>query len=358
MSTKQHTAIVFPGLGEKLKEIKVDTPAIKPGHVLIRVLYASTTPFDVWQGYHGLIVKEWPLIPSDSLSGVVAEVADDVKHLKVGDEVLSFTFGTNESRAAQEFALIPANRVGKIASNVPIADATTVPNNLVTVIHSFTNDLKLPLKLVDSDPDVAPEFLNKRILIWGSGTSVGQYAIQVLKLSGYKNIITTASTRHHAYLKEIGASVTVDYNSKTLESDIGENVTYALDCVGDVEESLRKIGKVVKPSSESRVAAMLPLRVGGKQVDKVVLEFEKGVLPDQVIYSGVRTHFYEQNAHYKEILQPQIVPELLASGKIKPNRVTIVNDQPSRLANYQKAIDLLYKGDVSGEKLVIQISNK
>lgn len=28
--------------------------------------------------------------------------------------------------------------------------------------------------------------------------------IQVLKLSGYKNIITTASSRHHAQLKAIG----------------------------------------------------------------------------------------------------------------------------------------------------------
>lgn len=39
------------------------------------------------KGYHGLIVEKWPLVPSDSLAGVVIAVPDDVKHLKVGDKV-------------------------------------------------------------------------------------------------------------------------------------------------------------------------------------------------------------------------------------------------------------------------------
>lgn len=47
----QHAAIVFPGQGEKLQEITLDTPALKPGHVLIKVLYSSTTPLDIWQVY-------------------------------------------------------------------------------------------------------------------------------------------------------------------------------------------------------------------------------------------------------------------------------------------------------------------
>jgi len=83
------------------------------------------------------------------------------------------------------------------------------------------------------------------------------------------------------------------------------------------------------------------------------LELEDGILPKGIIYVGVRTHFYEENEHFKH-LQPQIIPSLLASGKVKPNPVRLV-DEGSTLKSYQKAIDLLNEGKVSGERIVIKV---
>jgi len=355
-SSPQHTAIAFPAQGKNLIEIQVDTPVVRPGTVLVRVLYSSPTPLDIWQGHHGLIVSHWPLIPSDALTGTVIAVSDDVSHLSVGDTVFSFTFGENEGRAAQEVALLSANRVGRIPPGLDAAAVATVPNNLVTAIHTLTHDLQLPLVLQPTDTPVHDALKNKRILIWGGGTSAGQYAVQVLAQSGYRNIIATASSYHHNYLREIGATHTVDYRSESWQKEIGEPVDLALDNVGDVEESLRKIGLVVRPAASSIVAALLPLRHGGKKVTNISFDLEDGVLPKEVNYIGVRTHFYEQNEHYKQHLQPKIIPELLASGKIKPNKTREITEGGSRLANYQKAIDLLAAGEVSGEKLVVKIT--
>ncbi len=41
---------------------------------------------------------------------------------------------------------------------------------------------------------------------------------------------------------------------------------------------------------------------------------------------GVRTHFYQENAFFKEHLQPTIMPQMSAMGIVKPNRQRIIED--------------------------------
>jgi NADPH:quinone reductase-like Zn-dependent oxidoreductase len=50
----------------------------------------------------------------------------------------------------------------------------------------------------------------KWILIWSGATAVGQYAIQLAKLSGLK-VATTASPHRWETLKSFGADLIVDY---------------------------------------------------------------------------------------------------------------------------------------------------
>ena len=62
-----------------------------------------------------------------------------------------------------------------------------------------------------------------------------------------------------------------------------------------------------------------------------------------------------QNEKFKEVLQPKILPELLAAGLIKPNRVREVAGT-SLVERVTTALDLLRKGKVSGERLVVKVS--
>jgi NADPH:quinone reductase-like Zn-dependent oxidoreductase len=47
------------------------------------------------------------------------------------------------------------------------------------------------------------------IFIYGGSTGVGQFAIQLAKLSGYK-VVTVASPRNHEFLRSLGADAVFD----------------------------------------------------------------------------------------------------------------------------------------------------
>jgi len=120
-----------------------------------------------------------------------------------------------------------------------------------------------------------PASKEENILVWGGSSSVGQFSIQILKDSGYKNVYSTASSKHHQLLVELGAKRVFDYNnqenclSEMLEEMTPKGLdgfTKVLDCIGDVDGSLRKIKKVVSKNQPSVVAAMLPYIEKGKEV--------------------------------------------------------------------------------------------
>lgn len=86
MARKTHTAIVFPAQNHRLETVELLTPEVGPKDVLVRVVYASPTPLDVWQGNFGLIAT-YPLVPTDNVVGIVEEVGSDVKLVAKGDKV-------------------------------------------------------------------------------------------------------------------------------------------------------------------------------------------------------------------------------------------------------------------------------
>ncbi|PMD28157.1 hypothetical protein NA56DRAFT_695911 [Hyaloscypha hepaticicola] len=74
---------------------------------------------------------------------------------------------------------------------------------------------------------------------------------------------------------------------------------------------------------------------------------------------GVRTHFYMevlyQNESFRDNLQPTIIPALLAYGMLKPIKQKVV-EGATLLERGQKALDMLRRKEISGERLVWRIS--
>jgi NADPH:quinone reductase-like Zn-dependent oxidoreductase len=177
-------------------------------------------------------------------------------------------------------------------------EAVTVPNNLVTAFHTLTHDLRFPLPW-PKPAEYVPPTASLPVLVWGGSGSVGQYAIQVLSYWGYSNIIATASSKHHDFLKSLGATSTIDYRSPDFKEKIEEaagkeGVRFVIDCIGSLEGSMRPISQVVK--SGAVVAIMLPVIVkdtaeeGGPIYE---MDVTKGVQwAEGVEAKGVRTHFY------------------------------------------------------------------
>lgn len=88
--------------------------------------------------------------------------------------------------------------------------------------------------------------------------------LQLLKLAGYRNIVTTASPRNHEFLKSLGATHTFDYRSTDLTTELlsvtkGSKYRYAIDIVA-AQSSLGALAPVL--GAGSIIGILLPVKEG------------------------------------------------------------------------------------------------
>lgn len=156
--------------------------------------------------------------------------------------------------------------------------------------------------------DYEPPHADAPFLVWGGSSSVGSYAVQILKYYGYRMLFATASKRHHERLKSFGARHTFDY----IDSNVVEAILVAaaesrqtsagntpmvpliIDCIGSQSYSLSPISKLAQAGS--KVAVMLPVVVRDATEGippEYSMDVQAGVRwQDGVEVTGVRTHFY------------------------------------------------------------------
>ncbi|CAL1716587.1 unnamed protein product [Somion occarium] len=351
----KHLAIGFTSPNSGV--VSFDQPTPEPSHdeILVRVLYASVSQFELWQVDFGLIVTDYPHVLGINLLGEVVKAGEDVD-VKVGEKVLSFSFAPTAGKALQEYAVLSKWKVGRLPSNVSPQEAVSVPDNFVTAYWSLFGNIKLPVPS-ELPSNLSPAEATTPILVWGAGGSTGQYALQVLRLAGYTNVIAVASSRHHEFLRSLGAAITLDYKSKDIIEQVlkaaGGPVKYVFDTIADEEHSLSHIAKFVAEGSQ--VAYLIPVRVGGQGAVQRVKPQTDTSFPSGVELLPVRTAYYQSNEKFKDELQPKILPELLASGLITPNRIREIQGA-TLLDRVKEALDILRKGEVSGERLVVRVS--
>jgi NADPH:quinone reductase-like Zn-dependent oxidoreductase len=174
----------------------------------------------------------------------------------------------------------------------------TLPNNFVTVFHTLTSDLGIETPWPKPD-NYVPEDADQAILVWGGSSSVGQIAIQVLRYYGYKNIIATASSKHHNKLRGLGAKEVFDYNDAGVVSAIFHassdgDIPLIFDCIGSQEGSIAHISKIAK--SGAKVAVLLPVIVRDStetQSPEYSMDVDTTAKWEEGVDArGVRTHFY------------------------------------------------------------------
>ncbi|RYP75501.1 hypothetical protein DL771_002386 [Monosporascus sp. 5C6A] len=365
MATSTHKALVIVAPRQPYEIHQYPTIAPQADEVLVKVLFTSSTPLDLHQADGGLLIEP-PFRTGSSCAGFVVEVGPEVKHLQPGDKVFGFGRQDAKEKPHQEFVTGPAWTFGKIPEGFSMEEAVTLPTNFVTVFNTMWADLDLPTPWPKPE-EYTPPRAHDNILIWGASSSVGQYAIQILKFYGYRNLIATASPANHQRLRELGASEVYDYRSPTIVDDLlephrkdGASPAFPMiiDCIGSVPGSLRHISKVAQ--SGSTVAVMLPVILKHATREEAPeysmdastsVEWAEGVTP-----RGVRTHFFWRNEFFVEKLQSVIMPEMLARGIVKPNKYRLVEGR-DLLEGATKALDLLRDG-VSAEKLVWRVSEE
>jgi len=177
-------------------------------------------------------------------------------------------------------------------------EAVTLPNNFVTVFNSVNRDFGIELPWPKPESYVPPT-AEQPFLIWGGSSSVGQYAIQILKFYGYKNILVTASKKHHALLESYGATHLFDYREANVIEQIletaADDIPYILDCIGSQKASIEPISRLAK--SGAKVAILLPIILRDSIESEGPALYGYDVVnaakwEEGVEVRGVRTHFY------------------------------------------------------------------
>lgn len=303
------TQTAIATLAKRSPLVNITAPVHPPaaGEIVVRVQWTASTPLDLHKADGGLTIESYPrILGSGGAAGPIVATGSggDLKGLSVGDNVMIFAFRGDKEANHQEYMTIPAFLATKVPGSLTLQEAVTIPVNLVTVFHTATKDLDLelpwpiPAGWQSKDAD-AP------ILVWGASSSVGIFALQVLRHWGYTNLLAVSSGRHHEYLRNAGAAACFDYTRSGVEDKILEHVQassgssvipYILDCIGSVKGTLEPLTKIAQGGS--RVAIMIPIIIrDATDEEEPVYEGDVSkVLVDKwadgVVLRGVRTHFY------------------------------------------------------------------
>ena len=354
-------AVVSSGSKEKGHYLRVDNipfPQISDDKILIKAVAFAANPFD-WKVEVFGMSKEGDVAGFD-VSGIVEKVGKNVKGFKPGDYVSSSVKGAfSEYVICEPVSTIKYDKanfntdqlskdtypVGLIRS---FEGAASVPSAIATVGLSFSHYLKLNPK---KDSNKA-----STILIWGGATATGFLAIQVAKLVYGLNVVTTASSKHHATLKQIGADATFDYKDKDVVEQIrkyaGSSLKYALDTVS-IPETYQQTYDATSGAEEVYLDNLLNLGPDIIRTDPLrTVHYGRTIV---IMVMGVDGYFggylkstpelvKDYNNFWYELLPP-IIPKLMHT------RLTFLGNG---LHNANRAITLLQDNKVSGEKLVFR----
>ncbi|CAH0050587.1 unnamed protein product [Clonostachys solani] len=221
-------ALVGKGPGEYEIIHDAPVPDLHMDQMLCKTSAVALNPADAKTIDH----SPSPGIGGYDFSGTVVKVGDCVTRFKPGDQVFGFVHGLNadnqDSGAFAEYVVATADLCCKMPESMTFTQASTIALGLGTVGYAMFQQLGLAMP--GSEVGERPEYA----LVAGGNTSSGRMAIQLLKLSGIKPVVT-CSVNANADMKQLGAVETFDYHSSTCGREIKNytrnTLAHALDCV-------------------------------------------------------------------------------------------------------------------------------
>ncbi|KAI0642025.1 GroES-like protein [Trametes meyenii] len=351
---KYQKALLLSSQGGPLEVQKTEMPSPGPEQLLVQIEAAALNPID-WEiqlGTYGVSIETYPAILGFDASGLVVEVGDALTGYSCDDLVLVQGWYVAADRSThgtfQQFVAAPTNTICKIPANIQIPPdaAATVLSGLATAAFPLYNE-------ADGSPSVKllppweergrGKYSGKSFFLLGGATSVGQYVIQLARMSGFSPIIVTASIHNAELLRSLGATHVLDRN--LLEDELLSQVREIAG--GDVE--------VVYDAVSIPDTLAVGYEVTALNGDFVRV-LERDLIPRAGVPLKKRTHMAHglfitpiNRAVGASLLAK--LPHLLETGEIKPNRPEVL---PGGLHAVSGGLDRLRRNQVSGTKLVVR----
>ncbi|PWA97987.1 ARP protein (REF) [Artemisia annua] len=190
---------------------------IKPGHVLLKIIYAGVNASDVnfssgsyFSGSKEEISSRLPFDAGFEGVGLIAAVGDGVKNLKVGTPAAVMTFGSYA-----EFSLVPAKHILPVARPDP------------EVVAMLTSGLTASIALEKS----AQMESGKTVLVTAAAGGTGQFAVQLAKIAGNKVVATCGGKDKAILLKDLGVDRVIDYREESIKNVLKKEFPKGVDIV-------------------------------------------------------------------------------------------------------------------------------
>jgi len=216
-------AVVFERHGgPEVLELRdgVPDPAMRPGHVRVRVRGASVNHLDIWTRKGLPYAIEMPHILGNDIAGVVEEVDAGITHVAVGDAVMVApgagcnhcraclegddnlcmaydVFGLRRQGGYAEYVVAPGRNVFPKPTHLTFEEAASMPLVFLTAWHMLVGRAHLRA--------------GETVLVLAAGSGVGIAAVQIAKMLGATVFATASTEAKLARARELGADAGILY---------------------------------------------------------------------------------------------------------------------------------------------------
>lgn len=342
-----------PGAQHVVSDRELSSP-LAAGEVLVKITATAINPVDWKIRDYKVFIKDYPAVLGSDAAGTIAALGPEVTDWTIGDRVFfQGIIGNYDASTFQQYCKMPAALLGKTPSNVTDEAAAGVSLATVAVMTAYYDTTGHGLAAPwDANGHEAGK--GKAIVILGGSSSVGQYAIQLAKISGFERIITNTSAKHIDHLKSLGADVVLDRATQgsaadfqaAVAADGGLPLAFVFDAISSKDTQL--LGVQILDATKTEGSHIVTVqgadadakKLGETQATKAEV---KGVL-------GLGSS--PQLRYLTEPLMKNLGGEdgYMAKGRFVPNRPLVV---PGGLGGLEDALAKNKKG-VSGEKVVIR----
>jgi NADPH:quinone reductase len=221
---------------ENLRLLELPKPETGRGKLLVRVHAAALNAADwkVLTGRDGgrfLHAARFPLVLGFDFSGVVEEVADDVRETRAGEAVFGFLPYSrgNVQGSLADYVVVPEKTVARKPPDISHTEAACAATAGSTALQGLYGKGRLRT--------------GRRVLINGASGGVGSYAVQIAR-NEEAEVWATASASKAAAVRGWGAKQVVDYR-KTDIANLGEKFDIVFDVAST--SSFGRCARILEP---------------------------------------------------------------------------------------------------------------
>lgn len=199
-----------------IRIVELSAPKAGPGEVRIRLQYSGVNPSDV-KSRAGVRAMTYPqVIPHSDGAGTIDQVGAGVDPSRLGERVWTWNAAWKRaSGTAADYVVLPSAQAVRLPDAVDLVVGACLGIPAMTAMHAV---------------QLAGGVSGQRVLVPGGAGAVGHYAVQIARLFGARQVLTTVSSAEKADLAHhAGADVVINYRSENvaemvMEATAGEGV--------------------------------------------------------------------------------------------------------------------------------------